>query len=175
MKTTTTRKKRSYKGRNTGLFYGYLKCLAGYEAKAKDDIAHGVIDCYLTGKYGERHGRRVSLSGLTDTEYAELLDDLIRQAGVSTDPDRLARELNEKAVRKDWYHRILQRLSRIGVCTTNGYDEVNRHIRSLPVSRGRILPAMAVEELPELFKAVCSYCDNVLKKQREEQAIAGRN
>lgn len=172
---TTTRKKRSYKGRNTGLFYGYLERLAGYEVKAKDDIAHGVIDCYLTGKYGERHGRRVSLSELTDTEYAELLDDLIRQVSVFTDPDRLIRELNEKAVRKDWYHRILKRLSRIGVCTANGYDEVNRHIRSLPISRGRILPAMAVEELPELFKAVCSYCDNVLKKQREEQAIAGRN
>lgn len=172
---TTIRKKPVYKGRNTGLFYGYLKRLAGYKEDAKEDIAHGVIDCYLTGKHGERHGRRVSLSELTDAEYAELLDDLIRQVSVSTDPDRLSRELNEKAVRKDWYHRILQRLSRIGVSTTNGYDEVNRHIRSLPISRGRILPAMAVEELPELFKAVCSYCDNISKRQREEQAIAGRN
>ena len=172
---TTTRKKRVYKGRNTGMFYGYLKRLAGYEESAKDDIAHGTIDCYLIGKYGAGHGRQVSLSALTDPEYGELLDDLRRQVSVSTDPERLSRELNEKAIRKDWYHRILQRLSRIGVNTTNGYDEVNRHIRSLPISRERILPAIAMEELPELFKAVCSYCDNILKKQRKEQAIAERN
>lgn len=171
----TTKKKRVYKGRNTGLFYGYLKQLAGYEDAGKDDIAHGTIDGFLIGKYGGRHGRRVSLSELTDTEYAEMLTDLKRQVNVSVDAEQLKTALNEKAIRKDMCHKIFRQLARIGVTTVDGYQDANRHILSLPISRGRILPAFPLNELPDLFKAVCSYCDNILKRQCKEQAAAERN
>lgn len=169
---TSTNKKQT---RNTGLFYGYLKRIPGYDPAEVETIKGGVIESFLIGKYGVAHGRRVGLSSLTDAEYNELLADLRRQVNVATDTDRLKAELNEKAVRKDWYHRIFKQLSRIGVSTNNGYDDVNRHIRGLPISRGRVLPAISLDELPELFKAICSYCDNILKKQRKEQAIAERN
>lgn len=168
-------KKRIYKGRNTGMFYGYLKRIAGYMDSERECIASGVIDCYLVGKYGNCHGRRVSLSELTDSEYDELLDDLKRQVNISTRPEQVINELQEKAIRKDWYHRIFTRLSRIGVSTINGYEDANRHICSLPISRGRILPAIPLNELPDLFKAVCSYCDNIRKKQQKERATAIRN
>lgn len=168
-------KKRVYKGRNTGMFYGYLKRIAGYTDSERENIAGGVIDGYLIGKYGSHHGRRVSLSELTDQEYEGLLDDLRRQVNISTDPKLLAGELQEKAIRKDWYHRIFKQLSRIGVSTINGYDDANRHIRSLPISRGRILPAIPLNELSDLFKAVCSYCDNIQKKRQKEQATAFKN
>lgn len=168
-------KKRVYKSRNTGLFYGYLKRLPGYDPAEVETIKGGVIESFLAGKYGAGHGRRVGLSSLTDTEYGELLLDLKRQVHLSADTDRLKAELNEKAMRKDWYHRIFKQLSRIGVSTLEGYEEANRHIRSLPVSRGRILPAIPLDELPKLYRAVCSYCDNRLKKQRKEQAAAEMN
>lgn len=170
-----TTKKRISKSRNTGLFYGYLKRLPGYDQAEVETIKGGVIESFLIGKYGVSHGRKISLTGLTDREYDELLVDLKRQINIATSPDRLAAELTEKAVRKDWYHRIFKKLSRIGISTINGYDDANRHIRSLPISRGRILPAIPLEELPDLYKAVCSYCDNRLKKQRKEQAIAEQN
>ena len=170
-----TTKKRVYKSRNTGLFYGYLKRIPGYDPAEAETIKGGVIESYLIGKYGAGHGRRISLSALTDAEYSELLLDLKRQVHLSTDTDRLKAELNEKAIRKEWYHRIFKQLSRIGVSTLNGYEEANRHIRSLPISRGRILPAIQLGELPNIHKAVCSYCDNRLKKQRKEQAIAEKN
>ena len=172
---TTTPKKRVYKGRNTGLFYGYLKRIPGYDPAEVEVIKNGVIESYLIGRYGSDHGRQVSLSELTDTEYGELLDDLKRQVNTATDPGHLTAILNEKLIRKDWNHRIFQQLSRLGVSTVNGYADVNRHILSLPISRRRILPAIPVDELPDLFKAVCSYCDNIVKKQRKEQAIAESN
>ena len=170
-----TTKKRTYRSRNTGLFYGYLKRLSGYDPAEVETIKGGVIESYLIGKYGTAHGRHVSLSELTDMEYDELLADLKRQVNVSTDTDHLKAELNEKAIRKEWYHRIFKQLSRIGVSTINGYDDANRHIRCLPISRGRILPAIPLNELPDLFKAVCSYCDNIRKKQQKEQATAFKN
>lgn len=174
-RTVQTHGRASQQSRNTGLFYGYLKRIPGYDPAEVETIKGGVIESYLTGKYGVAHGRRIGLSSLTDTEYAELLADLKRQVYVATDTDHLKAELTEKAVRKDWYHRIFKQLSRIGVSTTNGYDDANRHILGLPISRGRILPAIPLDELPGLYKAVCSYCDNRLKKQRKEQAIAERN
>lgn len=170
-----TTKKRIYKGRDTGMFYGYLKRLPGYTNEGQYDIAHGTIESYLIGKYGGCHGRRVSLKELTDAEYAELLTDLKRQVNVTTDTEQLKSELNEEAIRKDWYHKIFGRLSRIGVSTVNGYKDANRHIQGLPISRGRILPAIPLDELPGLFKAVCSYCDNILDRQLKEQAIAEKN
>lgn len=173
--TVKPKKKRVFKGRNTGLFYGYLKCLTGYRDSEKDDIAGGVIDSYLIGKHGSSHGRRVSLSSLTDIEYEELLDDLKGQVNVSTDPEQLKTTLNEKAIHTKWCHQILKQLSRIGVSTINGYEDVNRHIKSLPISRGCILPAIPVKEMPDVFKAVCSYCDNIQKKQRKEQSQAFKN
>lgn len=170
-----TTKKRTNKSRNTGLFYGYLKRLPGYDPSEVEVIKGGVIESYLIGKYGAAHGRRIGLSSLTDAEYAELLADLKRQVNLATDTGSLKAELNEKAIRKDWYHRIFKQLARIGVSTVNGYDEANRHIRSLPISRGRILPAIPLDKLPELFKAVCSYCDNILKKQQKERNAAFYN
>lgn len=173
--TVKPKKKRVYKGRNTGMFYGYLKRLAGYTDNGKDDIAAGIIESYLIGKYGSCHGRKVSLSSLTDIEYEELLNDLKRQANVCVDPEQLKTALNEKAVHTNWCHQIFKQLSRIGVSTLYGYEDANRHIRSLPVSRGRILPAIPVGEMPDVFKAVCSYCDNIRKKQQKEQSQALRN
>lgn len=171
----TAKNKRVYKGRNTGLFYGYLKRIAGYSDDERETIAGGTIDGYLIGKYGINHGRRVSLSELTDIEYEELLTDLRRQMNVSTDTEQLKNELNKKAIHTDWCHQIFKQLARIGVTTVNGYEEANRHIRSLPISKGRILPAIHVDELPDVFKAVCSYCDNILKKQQKERNTAFRN
>lgn len=173
--TEKPKKKRVCKGRNTGLFYGYLKRIAGYTNEGRDDIAHGTIEGYLIGKYGSRHGRRISLKELTDVEYDELLTDLRQQVNVSTDTEQLKTELNKKAIHTDWCHQIFKQLSRIGVSTVNGYEDANRHVRSLPISRGRILPAIPVDEMPDLFKAICSYCDNVLKKQHGERDKAARN
>lgn len=170
-----THSRASQQARNTGLFYGYLKRIPGYDPAEAETIKGGVVESYLVGKYGTSHGRRIGLTSLTDAEYDELLADLKRQVNVATDTASLKAELNEKAVRKDWCHRIFKQLARIGVSTLNGYDDANRHIQSLPISRGRILPAIPLDELPVLYKAVCSYCDNRLKKQRKEQAAAERN
>jgi len=64
-----TTKKRTYKNRNTGLFYVYLKRLPGYDPTAVEAIKGGVIESYLIGKYGVDHGRRIGLSELTEIEY----------------------------------------------------------------------------------------------------------
>lgn len=170
-----TTKKRTNKSRNTGLFYGYLKRLPGYDPSEVEVIKGGVIESYLIGKYGAAHDRRIGLSSLTDAEYAELLADLKRQVNVATDTDSLKAELHKKAIHTGLCHQIFKELSRIGVSTLNGYDEANRHILSLPISRGRILPAIPVNEMPKVLNAVRSYCDNILKKQRKEQAIAEKN
>lgn len=172
---TTTKKKRINKGRDTSIFFGYLKGLKGYKPEMRDEIYHGLVESYLIGKYGVNHGRRIGLTELTDVEYEEALADLIRQVNLSTDVDELKKELNEGVVRKRFTHQILEKLGTIGVGTMSGYGEVNRHIQSLPISRGRIIPAFPVKELPGLFKAVCAYCDNILKRQHKEQAAAERN
>lgn len=169
---TATKKKRVYKSRNTGMFYGYLKRIPGYDPTEVETIKNGVIESYLIGKHGINHGRRISLSELSDKEYEELLYDLKRQVNVSTDPTLLKTELNEKAIHTKFCHQIFGQLSRIGVSTVHGYGEANRHILSLPISRGRILPAIPVEEMPNVLKAVRSYCDNILKKQQKEQNAA---
>lgn len=169
---TATKKKRVYKSRNTGMFYGYLKRIPGYDPAEVETIKSGVIESYLIGKHGINHGRRISLSELSDKEYEELLYDLKRQVNVSCDPVQLKTELNEKAVHTKFCHQIFGQLSRIGVSTVHGYGEANRHILSLPVSRGRILPAIPVGEMPNVLKAVRSYCDNILKKQQKEQNAA---
>ncbi len=170
-----TTQKRTYKKRNTGLFYGYLRRIPGYDPSEVETIKGGVIESFLIGKYGADHGRRISLSELSNKEYDELVIDLKRQVNIATDMNSLKAELNEKAIRKGWYHRIFKQLARIGINTIDGYEEANRHIRSLPISRGRILPAIPICELPDLFKAVCSYCDNRLKQQRKELATASKN
>lgn len=169
---TQSKKKRVFKGRNTGMFYGYLKRLPGYDPAEVEVIKGGVIESYLIGKYGINHGRQISLSKLSDKEYEELLYDLKRQVNVCTDPVQLKAELNAKAVHTGFCHQIFKQLSRIGVSTVNGYGEANRHILSLPVSRGRILPAIPVDEMPNVLKAVRSYCDNILKKQQKERNTA---
>lgn len=165
----------SQQTRNTGLFYGYLKRIPGYDPAEAETIKGGVVESYLVGKYGASHGRRIGLTSLTDTEYDELLADLKRQVNVATDPVQLKTQLNDKAVHTKFCHLIFGQLARIGVSTVGGYGEANRHILSLPISRGRILPAIPVDEMPNVLKAVRSYCDNILKKQRKEQAAAERN
>lgn len=169
---TVIKKKRVFKGRNTDLFYGYLKRLPGYDPAEVETIKSDVIESYLIGKYGVNHGRRIGLSELSDKEYAESLYDLKRQVNVATDPVQLKTELNEKAIHTKFCHQIFGQLSRIGVSTVHGYGEANRHILSLPISRGRILPAIPVNEMPNVLKAVRSYCDNILKKQQKEQNTA---
>lgn len=166
---TATKKKRVYKSRNTGMFYGYLKRIPGYAPAEVDTIKAGVIESYLIGKYGVNHGRRIGLSELSNKEYEELLYDLKRQVNAATDPVQLKTELNEKAVHTKFCHQIFSQLARIGVSTVGGYGEANRHILGLPISRGRILPAIPVDEMPNVLKAVRSYCDNILKKQQKER------
>lgn len=157
------------------MFYGYLKRLPGYDPVEVEVIKGGVIESYLIGKYGINHGRQISLSKLSDQEYEELLYDLKRQVNVSCDPVQLKTELNKKAIHTKFCHQIFGQLSRIGVSTVNGYGEANRHILGLPVSRGRILPAIPVDEMPNVLKAVRSYCDNILKKQQKERNAAFYN
>lgn len=160
------------KRRNTALFYALMAQLPGYDRRYAELIKEGIVNSYLEQKYGERHRREIRLSKLDDAEYAELVADLrsrVRQGKTVAD-------LQREATRKTLVHQILLTLSRIGATVVGGdYEQVNYHIRRLPISKGRIIPQFGTEELPRLLGAVRAYADNIRKRQREEMALAERN
>ncbi|MDR1646029.1 MAG: hypothetical protein LBS05_09480 [Tannerellaceae bacterium] len=167
-----TAKKRQYNGRNTGMFYALMAQLPGYNAGYKDLIKEGVINDFLTKHYGERHGRSLRISTLSDAEYRELLHEL--NAQVSAGKTNAA--LQGEAIRKRFTHQILSTLSRIGATVVNGdYTKVNYHIRRIPASGGRILPQISADELPNLLAATRAYCGNIKRQQERERAIAAQN
>lgn len=169
---TTTKKKRVYTGRNTGLFYSLITKLPDYNPSYKETSVDGAIDEYLIRKYGIRHGRAARLSQLSDVEYSELLKELEQKVYEG----KSVVVLQQEAIRKDLTHKILNTLTRIGVTVINNdWSAVNYHILRLPISKGRIIPGFKVEELPKLLDAVRAYCDNVLKQQRKERDKAAKN
>lgn len=169
---TATKKKKHFTGRNTALFYALMAQLPGYEQQYAELIKEGIINDFLTGMYGERHGREIRLSLLSDTEYSGLISNLQAQVNAGKNISRLQQE----AARKHLVNQILRTLSRIGVTVVDGnWSEVNRHIRRLPISKGRIIPQFHFVELDNLLGAVRAYCDNILKQQREEKALAYQN
>lgn len=160
------------KRRNTAMFYALLRQLPYYDSAYQDVIKEGAIHDYLARLYGEGHGRALSLRALTDEEYEGLIKEMRRQVSNLKSPEQLRRE----ATRKRIVHQILSTFSRIGIeAKGNDYSVVNEHIRRLPISKGRIIPQFALDELPRLLGAVRAYCDNIHKRQLEEQRQALAN
>jgi hypothetical protein len=167
-----TTKKRIYRGRNTAMFYALIAQLPGYSSQYKDLIKEGVIDEFLTKYYGVNHNMSLSLSALSDIAYNELILDL--RAQVNDGKSRV--RLQNEAIRKDFIHKILNTLSRIGVQVVDGdYSEVNYHILRLPISKGRTIPQFPIDELEKLLGAVRAYCGNMKKYQQKEQNLAEKN
>lgn len=164
--------KRIYSKRNTGMFYALIAQLPGYESRYKDLIKEGVVDDFLTDRYGKFHNRPLSLSKLSDAEYREMIEGLRRQIEES----KSSEQLQDEALRKFFGRRIFAAFSKIGVFAVgDDYSEVNRHIKKLPISKGRIMPAFKTDELESLCGAVYAYCDNIKKKQIKEQHLASNN
>lgn len=160
------------KRRNTAMFYALLRQLPYYDSAYQDVIKEGAIHDYLSRLYGEAHGRALSLRALTDEEYEGLIKEMRRQVSDLKSPEQLRLE----ALRKRLTHQILTAFSRIGIeAKGSDYGVVNEHIRRLPISRGRIIPQFALDELPRLLGAVRAYCDNIHKRQLEEQRQALAN
>ena len=168
MATTTTTTKR----RNTAMFYALMRQLPHYDSAYQEVIKEGAIHDYLTRRYGEDHGRALSLRALTDEEYAGLIQEMRRKVHNLKSPEQLRRE----ALRKRLTHQILATFSRIGIeARGSDYGVVNEHIRKLPISKGRIIPQFTLDELPNLLGAVRAYCDNIHKRQLKEQRQALAN
>lgn len=160
------------KRRNTAMFYALLRQLPYYDSAYQDVIKEGAIHDYLTRLYGEAHGRALSLRGLTDEEYDGLIKEMRRKVSNLKSPEQLRGE----ATRKRIVHQILSTFSRIGIEAKGGdYGVINEHIRRLPISRGRIIPQFALDELPRLLGAVRAYCDNIRVKQERERRLALQN
>lgn len=154
------------------MFYALLRQLPYYDSAYQDVIKEGAIHDYLSRLYGEAHGRALSLRALTDEEYEGLIKEMRRQVSDLKSPEQLRLE----ALRKRLTHQILTAFSRIGIeAKGSDYGVVNEHIRRLPISRGRIIPQFALDELPRLLGAVRAYCDNIHKRQLEEQRQALAN
>ena len=153
------------------MFYALMRQLPYYDSAYQDVIKEGAIHDYLSRLYGEAHGRALSLRALTDEEYEGLIKEMRRKVFALWSPEQLQRE----ALRKRLTHQILSTFSRIGIeARGSDYGVVNEHIRRLPISKGRIIPQFALDELPRLLGAVRAYCDNIHKRQLEErrQALA---
>lgn len=160
------------KRRNTAMFYALLRQLPCYDSAYQDVIKEGAIHDYLTRLYGEAHGRALSLRDLTDEEYEGLIKEMRRKVFAQWSPEQLQRE----ALRKRLTHQILSTFSRIGIeAKGSDYGAINEHIRKLPISKGRIIPQFTLDELPSLLGAVRAYCDNIHKRQLEEQRQALAN
>lgn len=160
------------KRRNTAMFYALLRQLPCYDSAYQDVIKEGAIHDYLTRLYGEAHGRALSLRDLTDEEYEGLIKEMRRKVFALWSPEQLQRE----ALRKRLTHQILSTFSRIGIeAKGSDYGAINEHIRKLPISKGRIIPQFTLDELPSLLGAVRAYCDNIHKRQLEEQRQALAN
>ena len=154
------------------MFYALLRQLPYYDSAYQDVIKEGAIHDYLTRLYGEAHGRALSLRGLTDEEYDGLIKEMRRKVSNLKSPEQLRGE----ATRKRIVHQILSTFSRIGIEAKGGdYGVINEHIRRLPISRGRIIPQFALDELPRLLGAVRAYCDNIRVKQERERRLALQN
>jgi hypothetical protein len=167
MATKTKQKKR-----NTARFFALMSQIRGYDGRYRDLIKEGVIHDFLTSIYGDGHGRELRLSLLSDDEYSRLIKWLKRDLNRYTTVEAM----QDISVRKRLIHQILNTLSHIGVRVVDGdYAMVNRHITSLPISKGRIIPEFKTEELPNLLNAVRAYCDAMAKRQRKIQILAKLN
>jgi hypothetical protein len=160
------------KKRNTAIFFALISQMPGYDSRYRDLIKEGVINDFLTSVYGTGHGRELRLSLLSDSEYGKL----VRTLRLHTGKTATIETMQDNAVRRRLTHTILNTLSRIGVKPVDGdYDLVNRHISSLPISRGRIIPQFKTEELPDLLNAVRAYCDVIAKRQAKINVIIKLN
>jgi len=167
MRTKQTKKT----GRNTRVFFGYLKQMPGFEAKYLDIIKEGTINDFLENEYGKFHGRELRLSKLSDFEYNRLIKWLKQDVR-----ERVSKEkLLEANVRKDLIHQILKTFTRINVFVTDSFDDVNYHIQRIPYAKGRIIPKIPTDELPGLLNAVRGYCDGIKQQQLKEQQSAIKN
>lgn len=164
--------KRIYKGRRTDIFFALIKQLPDYSPSRKEVIKKDIVSDFLEEIYGKNHNRSLSLRSLSDKEY----DDLINYLKGRVRDSKILAQLQEEGVRREFTHKILSQLSRIGVHNTDGdYTEVNYHIRRLPISKGRVIPQFETEELGRLLAAVRAYCDNTLKKQAKMKRLAKWN
>ena len=168
----TMAKKKTYNGRNTAMFYALIAQLPGYSSEYKEVIKESVINEFLEKVHGVFHNRPLSLSALSDLAYHELIKDLRQQVYDS----KSKKELQREAIRKKIVSQIFQTFSKIWINDTDGgHAIVNSHIRSLPISKGRIIPQFHDDELERLLGAVRAYCGNIHKQQVKGQRLAPKN
>ncbi|MCD8177288.1 MAG: hypothetical protein LUE98_07645 [Tannerellaceae bacterium] len=159
------------KTRSTATFFALLKQMKGYNKAFHKECKEIEVTEFLKGEYGEGV-YSVSLTALSDQEYTELIESMRYRLKEECNPTKMI----EKAERREIIHAIIQTFSRIGVYVVNNdWRELNKHIRSLPISKGRIIPQIETRELPSLLSAVRAYCDNIAKKQKKEQHLANCN
>jgi hypothetical protein len=164
--------KKTYTVRNTAMLYALIAQLPGYDSRYSDLIKEGIVNDFLTKHYGDKHGRQLRVSLLSDAEYRELILDLKIQVNQA----KTVKTLQGENVRKRLTHQILVALSRIGVTVINGdYGIVNYHISRIPASKRRILPQVPTDELPNLLAATRAYCTVIKRKQEEEREVAFKN
>lgn len=172
MKAKTTKTKTGK--RNTGMFYAILKNLPEYqealkERKDKDALRQECKEIevadFLKAKYGENGCYSGSLTALSDEDYSELLSSLEDRVlrGVTK------RQLMDKINRSHFISLIFKKLTEIGVTVHKGYyEESNKVLSGLPIMKGYNLTTVPLNRLPDVFSAVCSYCDNIAAKQAKE-------
>ncbi len=164
--TTKTKKGR----RNTAAFYALLSQMPGYNKDLQKECKEVEVSDFLVSKYGQC--KSVSLSALSDQDYEEILHLMRLRLREQADNERLL----DQAERKRLTHLILTALSRIGVVVVDkNMNDVNYHIRRLPISKGRIIPQFATKELPALLGAVRGYTDAMSKIQQKVRVMAANN
>ena len=162
--------------KNTAAFYALLKQFPEYAEGIRlgfqEELKVSEVNDFLKKKYGKRAPQHGSLTMLSDEDYKALIADMRNRLRSKVNCD----DLLDKQTRKQYVHHILTAFSRIGVLVVNGdYTGVNDCIKSLPISKGRIIPEFPDDELPALLGAVRAYCTNMSKKQKEQAYRAANN
>lgn len=162
--------------KNTAAFYAQLnqfpEYAEGIRKGFREELKASEVNDFLLSKYGKHAPQHGSLTQLSDEDYNALIADMkVRLRSKET-----CENLLNKQTRKQYVHHILTAFSRIGVLVINGdYTGVNDCIKSLPISKGRIIPGFPDSEMPALLGAVRAYCTNVSKKVKKQAYQAANN
>lgn len=101
MKTT---KKRTYHGRNTGMFYALMGQLPGFDRRYQDVIKESIVNEFFERECGKHHGRDLKISTLSDMEY----NLLIRWLRGQVNEAKTKEALQDEAIRKGFIHKIIK-------------------------------------------------------------------
>lgn len=174
-KTTTKAGKR-----NTGMFFAILANLPEYQEilKVRKDKSALRLECkeievtdFLKAKYGENGYYSGSLTALSNEDYNELLSGLEARVMQGVTKKQLLDQIN----RNHFISLIFRKMSEIGVTVYKGhYKESNTFLSSLPIMKGFNLTTIPLDRMPDVFKAVCSYCDNIAARQTKEAKVRAK-